>query len=49
MYILFLFFVFSFVAIVESSWDDEFFREEIREEVRKEKQNERKVNEGDQL
>tara|TARA_Y100000746_G_scaffold220885_1_gene219833 strand:+ start:611 stop:760 length:150 start_codon:yes stop_codon:yes gene_type:complete len=49
MYVLLLFFVFSFVAIVESSWDDEFFREEIREEVRKERHDERKVNEGDQM
>lgn len=31
MYLLLLFVVFSFVAIVESSWDNELIREEIRD------------------
>lgn len=45
MYILPLFIVFSFIAIVESTWDDELIREEVRDERR----DERKADEGSQM
>lgn len=49
MHILLLFAVFSFVAIVESSWDDELIREEIRDSSPELKPRERNTDEDHQM
>ena len=49
MYILSLFIAFSFIAIVESSWDDELIREEIRDKSPELHKHERNTDEDSQM